>query len=179
MLLIQMTGMSGAGKSTIAQAAQERLVALGYPVEWIDGDVYRQRLCKDLGFSKADRLENIRRLGAVGLERMQNGVIALLAVINPYEEARAGLSAQSPNVKTVFIQCPLPILQQRDTKGLYKRAALPKEHPDYVAHFTGISDPFEPPEQPDLIIATGTQSVADSAAELVAFIINNCNYLGA
>ena len=168
-----MTGMSGAGKSTIAQAAEETLLAFGYAVELIDGDVYRQRLCKDLGFSKADRLENIRRLGAVGLEMVQNGVIAVLATINPYEEARARLSAQSPSVKTVYIQCPLSILQERDTKGLYRRAALPKEHPDHVAHFTGISDPYEVPLNPDLTLDTSRETIETATQQLIDFILEN------
>lgn len=173
MLLIQMTGLSGAGKSTIAEATQKKLTDLGYKVELLDGDDYRKHLCPDLGFSKADRLENIRRLGFVGLTLAKHGVIALLAAINPYEEARQKLQKQSPLVKTVFVNCPLCITSQRDPKGLYRKALLPEEHLDYIAHFTGISDPFEPPQNPDLTLFTDRQTIETSATILVTFILQN------
>jgi adenylylsulfate kinase len=171
MLLIQMTGLSGAGKSTIAQATKTILTDLGYKVELLDGDDYRKHLCRDLGFSKSDRLENIHRLGFVGLTLAKHGIISILAAINPYEEARKNLQEKKPFVKTVFISCPLSITSQRDPKGLYRRAFLPEEHPDYIGHFTGISDPFEPPQNPDLILHTDTQTVEVSAKILVDFIL--------
>lgn len=172
-ILLQMTGLSGAGKTTIAEAAQKRLTELGYPVEIIDGDTYRKTLCKDLGFSKADRLENIRRLGQVGLDTIAKGIIAILAVINPYQAARQALQQKSPFVKTIFINCPLSITTKRDTKGLYRRALLPTEHPDYIGHFTGISDPFEPPQNADLILNTGAQTIEESVETLVGFVLNH------
>jgi adenylylsulfate kinase len=172
-LLLQMTGLSGAGKTTIAQAAQKRLTDMGYKVELIDGDAYRQHLCRDLGFSKADRLENIHRLGFVGLTLAKHGVITLLAAINPYEEARQRLQQKSPLVKTVFVNCPLSITTERDTKGLYRKALLPKEHPDHIGHFTGISDPFESPVQADLTLYTDTQTIEESASSLVAFVLQS------
>jgi adenylylsulfate kinase len=172
-ILLQMTGLSGAGKSTIAQAAQERLTDMGYTVEIIDGDAYRKTLCKDLGFSKADRLENVRRLGQVGLDLIANGTIVLLAIINPYQSARDALTEKSPYVKTIFVNCPLSITTKRDTKGLYRRALLPQEHPDHIGHFTGISDPFEPPQDADLELNTGQQSIEESVATLVAFVLKN------
>ena len=109
MLFIQMTGLSGAGKSTIAQTAKNILVDLGYKVELLDGDDYRRHLCRDLGFSKTDRLENINRLGFVGLTLARHGVIAIMAAINPYEEARENLKRKSALVKTIFVDCPLSI----------------------------------------------------------------------
>ena len=171
-ILLQMTGLSGAGKTTIAQATQERLTDLGYSVEIIDGDAYRKTLCKDLGFSEADRLENIRRLGQVGLDTIARGTIAILAVINPYETARQQLQQQSPHVKTVFINCPLSITTKRDTKGLYRRALLPKDDPDYIGHFTGISDPYEPPKAADLVLQTGEQTIDESVDVLVGFVLS-------
>lgn len=170
MLLIQMTGLSGAGKFTIAQAAQKRLITEGYKVELIDGDDYRRHLCRDLGFSKADRLENIHRLGFVGLTLAKHGIIAILAAINPYEEARQLLKQKSPLVKTVFIDCPLSITTDRDPKGLYRKALLPPEHPDHIRYFTGISDPFEPPQNPDLTISTHLQTIDAAVQQLVDFI---------
>ncbi len=177
MLLIQLTGLSGAGKSTLAHAAQDRLVALGYKVEVIDGDVYRSHICSDLGFSKADRMENIRRLGFIGLTLARHGVIAILAAINPYEEARKALQKESPLVKTVFLSCSIAALTKNDTKGLYKRALLPKDHPNFLDHFTGISAPYEPPEAPDLVVHTHDETAEASLQKLLAFILEQINSL--
>ena len=171
MLLIQMTGLSGAGKSSIANIVMQTLTSLGFRVELLDGDDCRQNLCKDLGFSKADRLENIRRLGFVGLMLAKHGVISILAAINPYEEAREALKNKSPLTKTVFIDCPLLVTIRRDTKGLYRKALLPPGHPDHIMHLTGISDPYEVPPQPDLVIETDTETMEQSAKRLTDFIL--------
>ena len=166
-----MTGLSGAGKSSIAHIARETLIDLSYKVELLDGDNYRQHLCRDLGFSKEDRLKNIRRLGFVGLTLAKHGVISILSAINPYEEARDALKRASPLTKTVFIDCPLSVTTQRDPKGLYRRALLPVEDPDHITHFTGISDPYEVPKHPDLVIQTHTETPEQSAKHLTDFII--------
>lgn len=171
MLFIQMTGLSGSGKSTIAAVAEGMLTDLGYKVQLLDGDECRRELCHDLGFSKPDRLENIRRLGTVGLMLARHGVISILAAINPYEEARTALQNKSPLTRTVFINCPLTIVKQRDPKGLYRKALLPPDHPDHIGHFTGISDPYEAPEHPDLIIRTDTETRELSAKRLTDFIL--------
>lgn len=173
MLLIQMTGLSGSGKSTIATLAEGMLIGLGHKVQLLDGDECRRELCADLGFSKPDRLENIRRLGTVGLMLARHGVISILAAINPYEEARAALQIKSPLTRTVFINCPLSILKQRDPKGLYRKALLPPDHPDYIGHFTGISDPYEAPIQPDLTIRTDIEPRELSAKRLTDFILQS------
>lgn len=166
-----MTGLSGAGKSSIAHLSRETLTGMGYKVELIDGDDYRKHLCRDLGFSKEDRIENIRRLGFVGLTLAKHGVISILAAINPYEEARDALKRASPLTKTVFINCPINVTKLRDTKGLYRRALLPVNHPDHIEHFTGINDPYEVPAQPDLVIHTNTETPEQSAKHLTDFII--------
>lgn len=171
MLLIQMTGLSGAGKSSIALLTEKSLGALGYEVEVLDGDRYRQHLCRDLGFLKSDRIENIRRLGFVGLTLAKHGVISILSAINPYEESRIALKESSPLTRTVYIECPLNIIKQRDPKGLYRRALLPEDHPDHIKHFTGISDPFETPLNPDLVIQTQTETPEQSAKILTDFIL--------
>jgi len=171
MLLIQMTGLSGAGKSSIALLTKRNLTALGYKVELLDGDDYRQHLCRDLGFSKADRMENIRRLGFVGLMLAKHGIISILCAINPYEESRIALSKSSPLTRTVFIECPINIIKQRDPKGLYRRALLPEDDPDHIKHFTGISDPYETPVNPDLVIQTQTETPEESAKILTDFIL--------
>jgi adenylylsulfate kinase len=173
MLMIQMTGLSGAGKSSIAGITEANLTSLGYKVQVLDGDECRRTLCTDLGYSKSDRIENIYRLGYVGLMLAGHGVISLLAVINPYEQARRRLKEQSTLTRTVFIDCPLETLVQRDTKGLYRKALLPETHPDHLCHLTGINDPYEVPLQPDLTIETHTGSLQESAQKLTDFILQN------
>ena len=171
MIFIQLTGLSGAGKTTLASKVKAALLKLKYKAEVIDGDAYRQTLCKDLGFSKADRIENIRRLGSVANVLARNEVIAIMAAINPYESVRQEIKDQYDCVHTVWIDCDLETLIKRDTKGLYRRAMLPKEHPDKISNFTGIDDPFERPENPDLIIDTHKNSEEESSRILLDYIL--------
>lgn len=171
MLVVQMTGLSGAGKSSIARAAQQQLRDAGFLVEILDGDEYRKNLCPDLGFSPADRQENIRRLGFVAGVLARNGVIALIAAINPYESARQALRDAYPNVLTVWVDCALDVLQQRDTKGLYERAALPDGHPEKVYNLTGVNDPFEQPQHPDLVLNTHEETLEQSTRRLLSFLL--------
>ncbi|MEO6036989.1 MAG: adenylyl-sulfate kinase [Saprospiraceae bacterium] len=171
MMFIQLTGLSGSGKSTLAGQVQQQLQGLDYHVEIIDGDVYRQHLCSDLDFSRAGRLENIRRLGCMGITLARNGVIAIMAAINPYAEMRQWLEEQSDLTRTVWIDCDLETLQQRDTKGLYRRAMLPEGHPDKINNLTGLNDPFEKPEYPHLLIHTNTETEAGSTRKLFDFIL--------
>jgi adenylylsulfate kinase len=168
-----MTGLSGAGKTTLSRNVKKELMALGHRVEIIDGDEYRSALCKDLGFSKEDRFENIRRLGFVGKTLTRNGVIVLLAAVNPYEEIRREIVAGSPDVKTVWIDCDLETLKARDTKGLYRRALLPDDHPDKLHNLTGINDPFENPQDADLIIKTDSETIDESTAKLTDLILRS------
>jgi adenylylsulfate kinase len=174
MIFIQLTGLSGAGKTTLSFKVKYELEKRGYKTEVIDGDDYRQTLCKDLGFSKTDRIENIRRLGFVGKILSRNGVIVILSAINPYEEIRLELKENSPQeIKTVWIDCDLETLQKRDTKGLYKRALLSDDHPDKLHNLTGVSDPFETPQNADLIIKTADETADESTASLLNFILEN------
>jgi adenylylsulfate kinase len=173
MILIQLTGLSGAGKTTLSNNVKEELQELGFKVEIIDGDEYRKILCKDLGFSKEDRDENIRRLGFVGITLANNDVIVLLAAINPYEEIRHELKSKSNLVKTVWIDCDLETLIVRDTKGLYKRTLLPDDNPDKLSNLTGVNDPFDIPEHPDLIIKTNQETEIESTQKLLSFILSN------
>lgn len=170
-LAIQLTGMSGAGKSTLTKLVSQRLKRRGLLVELIDGDEYRANLCNDLGFSKEDRNTNIRRLGFVSKVLSRNNVITIIAAINPYEEIRKELIAKDKNLKTVYIKCDVEQLIERDVKGLYKRALLPDGHPDKVYNFTGISDPFEEPTNPDLVINTAEQTVEKSVKVLEQYIL--------
>lgn len=170
MLLIQLTGLSGAGKSTLAYAVRQQLQVAGIPAEVVDGDVYRRTLCKDLGFSREDRCENIRRLGKVAFDYVTNNTVAILAAINPYEAVRQELRQQY-DARTVFISCDLPTLVSRDTKGLYHRALLADDHPDKLFSLTGVNDPYDTPVNPDLVLHTNTQSLPDSVRTLTDFIV--------
>ena len=119
MILIQLTGLSGAGKSTLSSNVKAELQQLGYKVEIIDGDIYRQNICRDLGFSEQDRIENIRRLSFIGLTLAKHGVVVILAAINPFEDIRQELKSSADFVKTVWVDCDLETLVRRDTKVLY------------------------------------------------------------
>jgi adenylylsulfate kinase len=170
MLLIQLTGLSGAGKSTIAGITKQLLDEVSLPVIIIDGDEYRKTLCKDLGFSKEDRHENIRRLGMLADKYVQQGTIAIIAAINPYEEIRNEL-AKHYYAQTVWVHCDRQELIARDTKGLYKRALLPDGDPDKVNNLTGINDSYDEPVSAALVITTHTETAAESARSLFQFII--------
>jgi adenylylsulfate kinase len=170
-MLIQLTGLSGAGKSTLAQNTQNLLQAKGHAVEIIDGDTYRQTLCKDLGFSPQDRQENIRRLGKVAFEFSKQGVIAIIAAINPYEIVRQELWLQY-QAPVVWVHCGLETLLKRDTKGLYRRALLPEGHAEKIYNLTGVNDVYEPPANAALIIETGKETVETSTQRLMNFILH-------
>ena len=172
-IFVQMTGMSGAGKSTMTFKAATILREMGHNVEVIDGDEYRTGLCSDLGFSKQDRNTNIRRLSFVGKVLSRNDVICIMSAINPYDDIRKEVKRDNALAKTVFVKCDLNTLLERDPKGLYRRALLPKNDPEHIPNFTGVSDPFEDPDDADLTIETGLESVDDSVDRLVDFVLKS------
>ena len=173
MLIIQLTGLSGSGKTTLSRLVKQSLGQQNISVELIDGDEYRKTLCKGLGYSKADRCENIRRLGRAACEFSDRKVV-IIAAINPYEEIRRELKQQY-GAKTVWINCPLAELIKRDTKGFYEKALLPDGHPNKIYNFTGINDDYELPVGPDLTIDTQSEAVDDSATKLSRFIQEQVN----
>lgn len=175
MLFVQMTGLSGSGKSTIAYGVKNLLENKGFRIEVIDGDYFRRSLFKELGYSKADREENIRRLGIICNLLVTNDVITILAAINPYESIRNELKIKYKSVKTVWINCDLKTLIERDTKGLYARAMLPQTHPQHLPNLTGINDPYEIPDCPDLQINTGKEDILESTNKLSDFILSQIN----
>ena len=172
MPLFQMTGLSGAGKSTISNLLKYKLLDLNLNVEIIDGDEFRKTLCSDLGFSREDRIENIKRLGFVANLLAKNGIITIIAAINPYNIARNELHRKY-NAKLIYINCDVETLRKRDTKGLYKRAFLPENHPDKIYNLTGINDTFEIPENPDLVIDTSKETLDESVQKTLDFILIN------
>ena len=175
--MIQLFGLSGAGKTTLANAVKEELLKRKLKVEIIDGDEYRKVICKDLSFTKTDRLENISRLGFIANILARNGIIAILSAISPYEEAREDLKKRYHNVYTVWLKCPIDELIRRDTKGLYRRALLPGNDPDKINNLTGINDTFEAPENPDLVIDTSTNDISGAKTILLNFIYEKIDLL--
>jgi adenylyl-sulfate kinase len=165
MLVVWLTGLSSAGKSTIAEAVYKNLQARGIGVEWLDGDVVRQHLSKGLGFSKADRDENIRRIGFVAELLARHGVIVLVSAISPYRSARADVRQSIPNFIEVYVRAPLDVCEQRDLKGIYRRARAGELH-----GVTGVDDPYEAPESPDVECCTDRETLAESAAKVMAAI---------
>lgn len=174
MFIIQMTGLSGVGKSTLASALKADLDALGLSIEVIDADEYRNTINRDLGFSTADRKENIRRLAIVASSWQKKGVLAIIAAINPYEDVRAELRERF-DAKTIWIRCDIHTLVQRDTKGLYKKALLPNTHPEKIWNLTGINDIYETPEIFDLLIDTAENDFQTSRGKLFAYIFTLIN----
>jgi adenylyl-sulfate kinase len=152
-----LTGMSGAGKSTISDHLIARFREAGAKVELLDGDIVRTNLSQGLGFSREDRDTNIRRIGFVADLLSRNGIIVVVAAISPYRETRDEVKAKIANFLEVFVDCPVEVLAQRDVKGLYKRALAGE-----VGNFTGISDPYEPPPNPDVTVRSDRETEEES-----------------
>jgi adenylyl-sulfate kinase len=159
---IWFTGLSGAGKSTLAELLAQQLGVAGKRVEVLDGDVIRTHLSKGLGFSKEDRDTNIRRIGWVCEILSRNDVVAIAAAISPYREIRDEVRERIGRFVEVFVEVPLEIAIERDTKGLYKKAIAGE-----IKQFTGISDPYEPPLHPEVIIHSAEESPEQSAARII------------
>ena len=172
MPLFQMTGLSGSGKSSIANLVKERISSMNLKVEIIDGDEFRKTLCADLGFSKEDRIENIKRLGFVANLLSRNEIITIIAAINPYNIARNELKMRY-KAKLIYVKCDMETLRKRDTKGLYEKAFLPETHPDKIHNLTGVNDTFDIPENPDFVIDTSVENLEDSLEKILGFILKN------
>lgn len=154
----------------MAQRTHALLTRAGYPAVIIDGDECRKTICKDLGFSREDRHENIRRLGMLADKYAKAGTIAIIAAINPYGQIRRELNQQY-GALTVWVHCSLETLLERDTKGLYKRALLPDDHPAKISNLTGINAVYEEPDDAALVLHTHLESADASAQRLYAFIL--------
>jgi adenylyl-sulfate kinase len=159
---IWFTGLSGAGKSTLAKALAAHLADVSLPHHLLDGDEIRNGLCRDLGFSKRDRDENVRRIASASKLLNERGVICIVAAIAPYRAARLEAREICGRFVEVFVDCPLPTLIQRDTKGLYQRALAGE-----LQQFTGVSDPYERPEAPDIYINSDSETEEESVGTLL------------
>ena len=161
-----LTGLPGAGKSTLAKAVRDDLVARGRRVEILDSDEVRTNLSKGLCFSKEDRDTNVRRIGLVARLLSRNGVIAITAAISPYREVREEVRrAHEATFVEVFVDCPLEDLVRRDKKGLYAKALRGE-----IRSFTGVSDPYESPQSPEVHIRSDVETVAESRAKIVQWL---------
>jgi adenylyl-sulfate kinase len=159
------TGLSGSGKTTGAGLVAQELRRRGMKVEVLDGDAVRTRLSQGLGFSKEDRDRNIRRIGFVCKLLTRNGVVAIAAAISPYREVREENRREIGRFVEVYCECPLEELIRRDVKGLYLKALRGE-----VANFTGISDPYEPPLSPEVLLHTGRETPEESAAKTLGWL---------
>ncbi|MCI0490946.1 MAG: adenylyl-sulfate kinase [Blastocatellia bacterium] len=160
---IWFTGMSGAGKTTLARLIEAELKNREHRVEVLDGDIIRTNLSKGLGFSKEDRDTNIRRIGFVCNLLTRNEVVAIAAAISPYREVRDEVRQMIGSFVEVYVKCPIEVLAERDVKGLYKRAFAGE-----IEHFTGIDDPYEEPLSPEAVVETDTETPEQSAAQILA-----------
>jgi adenylyl-sulfate kinase len=163
--VVWLTGLSGVGKSTIADELAEHLKSRGQNVEVLDGDVIRAHLSQGLGFSREDRDTNIRRIGFVAQLLARNGVAVIVAAISPYRSTREAVRSTMSRFLEVHVHCPVDVLVQRDTKGLYARALRGE-----LTNLTGVSDPYEAPCAPEVTVHTDRESVEESVSTIVCAI---------
>jgi len=163
------TGLSGSGKSTLAHAVEEELHQLGCRTMTLDGDNIRHGLCKDLNFSDESRKENIRRIGEVAKLFIESGVITLTAFISPFRGERNKVRKLliEGDLIEIYVKCPISVCEARDVKGMYKKAKA-----NEIKNFTGISSPYEVPENPDLIVNTNQETLDESVDKVLGVLID-------
>jgi adenylyl-sulfate kinase len=159
------TGLSGAGKTTLAIALEQELKKRGVKVERLDGDIVRKSLTRDLGFSKEDRDKNIERITFVAKLLSRNGVAVLASFISPYRAVRQKVREETTNFIEVFVQVPLDEAIERDVKGLYQKAMNGE-----IPNFTGVSDPYEEPLDPDILVPTHLETVEESVQRILGYL---------
>lgn len=166
-VILWFTGLSGAGKSTLAHAVEERLHQMDCRTFVFDGDNVRHGLCADLGFSAEDRVENIRRVGEMAKLFHEAGVIALTAFISPFRADRERVRSLISHGEflEVYCRCPVEVCEDRDVKGLYRRARAGE-----IKDFTGISSPYEEPEDPELVVDTGHSPLEECVTQVIALL---------
>lgn len=163
--VVWFTGLSGAGKTTLARLLEPELRRRGLRVEVLDGDVVRQALTRDLGYTREDRMRNIERVAFVAKLLARHGVAVLAAFITPYREMHAHLRRELPRLVEVYVRCPLEVCAARDVKGWYRKALAGE-----VPLFTGVSDPYEEPEAPDIVVDTDRQTPEESARAILSWL---------
>jgi adenylylsulfate kinase len=164
-MVIWLTGLSGAGKSTLAAAVASSLEGTGLRTETLDADELRATINRDLGFSRHDRDENVRRIARIAEVLASHGILTVVAAISPYRETRLELRGLITNYVEVFVDAPLQVCEERDPKGLYRKARA-----GIISGFTGISDPYEAPANPDVHCRTDQETVAESTRKIIDYI---------
>lgn len=164
-IVLWLTGLSGAGKTTISKGVERELRVRNCPVEVLDGDVLRTCLSKDLGFSKEDRDTNVRRIGFVANLLSRNGVVAIVAAVSPYRAVRDEIRMMTENFVEVYVNAPLKVCEDRDVKGLYAKALAGE-----IKGFTGIDDPYEDPLKPEIVCYTAEESIEESVTKVIAYL---------
>src|SRR5579872_3359496 len=163
---IWFTGLSGSGKSTLSDIIEQRLKERGRNVEVLDGDIVRTHLSKGLGFSREDRDTNIKRIAFVCGLLTRNGVICISAAIAPYHDTRDWARKEIGNFVEVYVKCPIDVCRQRDVKGLYKLVDEGK-----IKGFTGVDDPYEEPENPELVVETDKETIEESVKRIFSKLV--------
>lgn len=166
--VVWLTGLPASGKTTIARELERALRERGLKVEVMDGDEVRQGLSRDLGFSKEDREKHAMRVAYVSKLLARNGVAVIVALISPYRSFREGVRREIENFVEVYVRCPVEECSRRDPKGLYARA-LAGEIPD----FTGVNDPYEEPENPEVVLDTLQENTQESVGKLLSWLSEN------
>ncbi|UXD21570.1 adenylylsulfate kinase [Ignicoccus pacificus DSM 13166] len=173
--VIWLTGLPGSGKSTLAKNVAKKLKEMGYKVEVLDGDWVRKTINPDAGYTKEERARHLRRVAWIARLLARNGVITLCSFVSPYREVRRQIREiveEEVPFYEIYVKCPVEECIKRDPKGLYKKALRGE-----IKHFTGISDPYEPPENPDLVIDTVNESVEESTEKLLRFVLDKISKL--
>ena len=166
--ILWLTGLSGAGKTTLAKGLELELKKRGFLVEVLDGDSVRTNLSQGLGFSREDRNTNIRRIGFIANLLSRNGVVVIVAAISPYRDVRNELREKTTNFVEVYINAPLSVCESRDVKGLYAKARLGE-----IKSFTGIDDPYEEPLNPEITCYTSKETIQESISKIIRYIDQN------
>ncbi|NHN33702.1 adenylyl-sulfate kinase [Paenibacillus agricola] len=166
------TGLSGSGKTTTAEHVYKRLAESGQPVELLDGDAVRSAICKGLGFNREDRIENIHRIAYVADLLSRHGIVVLVSAITPYREMREYLKSRVTGYVEIYVNCSLDVCEARDVKGLYAKARRQE-----ITMFTGISDPYDEPEQADIVLDTFQESVETNVNRILEWLERNDRYV--
>jgi len=164
-MVLWLTGLPCSGKTTLGHAVAKSLHALGATTEVLDGDVLRRDLWKDLGFTRADREENVRRIARLTQELESKGVVPVVSAVSPYRAGREDARAASLGFVEIFVNAPLAVCEERDVKGMYRKARLGEIH-----GFTGVDDPYEPPLHPQVECRTDLETVEESVAKILAAV---------
>ena len=165
-MTVWLTGLPCSGKTTLGLALTERLRARGRRVEFLDGDVIRHELWRDLGFSKADREENVRRLGFVAALLERHGIVVVVSAVSPYRSARDRVRNTSEHFVEVWVNAPLEVCEERDVKGMYRKART-----GMLAGFTGVDDPYEAPLHAEVECRTNQETVEESLAKILGAVL--------